>query len=207
VCFRVSVCVYLCVDVCVCVCPYLRMYFTCVCIYIQREKNRERDIHICVFVCIRVYVCMCMCVYIYIERDTVVCLRVYIFISTYTYIGLTRPARDAGVVVVSPNHIAVFPVLNCYMKTFRHRLGQRVSVCPKNPTRVAAPSPRASLGRRTVCGRTEQRRPPVSKRYESKARMVWRSFYIAAAALKTPTRNGYNAQGVNLTFCPFSGMV
>ena len=31
--------------------------------------------------------------------------------------------------------------------------------------------------------------------------MVWESFFIAAAALKTPTRNGYNAQGVNLTFC------
>jgi len=31
--------------------------------------------------------------------------------------------------------------------------------------------------------------------------MVWGSFLIAAAALKTPTRNGYNAQGVNLTFC------
>jgi len=29
--------------------------------------------------------------------------------------------------------------------------------------------------------------------------MVWGSFLIAAAALKTPTRNGYNAQGVNLT--------
>ena len=74
---------------------------------------------------------------------------------------------------------------------------------PKKPTRVAAPSPRASLGRRTVCGRTEQRRPPVSKRYENKVRMVWGSFLIAiaAAALKTPTRNGYNAQGVNLTFC------
>jgi len=28
--------------------------------------------------------------------------------------------------------------------------------------------------------------------------MVWGSFLIAAAALKTPTRNGYNAQGVNL---------
>ena len=28
--------------------------------------------------------------------------------------------------------------------------------CPKKLTRVAAPSPRASLGRRTVCGRTEQ---------------------------------------------------
>jgi len=60
------------------------------------------------------------------------------------------------------------------------------------PTRVAAPSPRASLGRRTVCGRTEQRRPPVSKRYETKVRMVWGSFLIAAAALKTPTRNCYN---------------
>ena len=37
---------------------------------------------------------------------------------------------------------------------------------------MAAPSPRASLGRRPVCGRTEQRRPPVSKRYETKVRMV-----------------------------------
>jgi len=63
---------------------------------------------------------------------------------------------------------------------------------PKKPTRVAAPSPRASLGRRTVCGRTEQRRPPVSKPYKTKVRMgVWGSFLIAAVALKTPTRNGY----------------
>jgi len=32
--------------------------------------------------------------------------------------------------------------------------------------------------------------------------MVWGRFLIAiaAAALKTPTRNGYNAQGVNLNF-------
>jgi len=59
---------------------------------------------------------------------------------------------------------------------------------------------RASLGRRTVCGRTEQRRPPVLERYETKVRMVWGSFLIAAAAFKTPMRNGYNAQGVNLTF-------
>jgi len=65
---------------------------------------------------------------------------------------------------------------------------------------MAAPSPGASLGRRMVCGRTEQRRPPVSKRYKTKVRMVQESFLIAAAALKTPTRNGYNAQGVNLTF-------
>jgi len=56
--------------------------------------------------------------------------------------------------------------------------------------------------------RTEQRRPPVSKRNETKVRIVWGSFLIAAAALKTPTRNGYNAQGTNLTFCPeFSGCI
>ena len=29
---------------------------------------------------------------------------------------------------------------------------------------------------------------------------LWGSFLIAAAALKTPTRNGHNAQGVNLKF-------
>jgi len=33
---------------------------------------------------------------------------------------------------------------------------------------------------------------------------LWGSFLIAAAALKTPTRNGYNAQGVNLNcYIPF----
>jgi len=32
--------------------------------------------------------------------------------------------------------------------------------------------------------------------------MVWGSFLIAAAALKTPTRSGHNTQGVNLTFAP-----
>ena len=36
---------------------------------------------------------------------------------------------------------------------------------------MAAPSPRGSLGRRTVCGRTEQRRPPASKR--TKVRLDW----------------------------------
>ena len=30
---------------------------------------------------------------------------------------------------------------------------------------------------------------------------LWVIFLIAAAALKTPTRNGYNAQGVNLNIC------
>ena len=29
---------------------------------------------------------------------------------------------------------------------------------------------------------------------------LWGSFLIAAASLKTPTRNGYNVQGVNLNF-------
>jgi len=31
---------------------------------------------------------------------------------------------------------------------------------------------------------------------------LWGSFLIAAAALKTPTRNDYNAQGVNPNFHP-----
>jgi len=57
-------------------------------------------------------------------------------------------------------------------------------------SRVAAPSLRASLGRRMLCGRTEQRRPQASKRCETKVRMVWGSFLIAALALKTLTRNG-----------------
>jgi len=43
---------------------------------------------------------------------------------------------------------------------------------------------------------------------------VWGSFLIAAAALRTPTINGFNAQGVNLTFLvdecytvvPYSGL-
>ena len=51
-----------------------------------------------------------------------------------------------------------------------------------------------------VCGRTERRRPPGSKRYETKVIMVWGSFLIAAAALETTTKNGYNAQGVDLNF-------
>jgi len=77
----------------------------------------------------------------------------------------------------------------------------RLYLTQKKPAFVAATSSRASLGRRTVYGRTEQRRPPVSKRYETKVRMVWGSFLIAAAALKTPTENGYAAQDVNLMFC------
>jgi len=34
---------------------------------------------------------------------------------------------------------------------------------------------------------------------------LWGRFLIAAAALKTPTRNGYNAQGVNLKFSRVPG--
>jgi len=37
--------------------------------------------------------------------------------------------------------------------------------------------------------------------------MAWGSFLIATAALKTPTRNGYNAQGVNLTCSLILGYV
>jgi len=76
---------------------------------------------------------------------------------------------------------------------------------PPKTTRVAAPLPGASLGRRTVCGRTGQRRPKGSKRCENEVRMVWGNVLTAAAALKTPTRNCYNAQGVNLKLLQIDG--
>ena len=56
----------------------------------------------------------------------------------------------------------------------RHRRGvTRVQggVGEWDASRVATPSLRASLGRRAVCGRTEQRRPSVSKRYKTNVRM------------------------------------
>jgi len=34
--------------------------------------------------------------------------------------------------------------------------------------------------------------------------MVWGSFIIVTAVLKTPTRDGYNAYGANLTICASS---
>jgi len=43
-------------------------------------------------------------------------------------------------------------------------------------------------------------------RHENIDAMTWRrSFLIAVAALKTPTRNGYNAQSANLAFLPSLG--
>ena len=102
----------------------------------------------------------------------------------------------------SRNRIAIVEVVrmgggNTWMIDSCTHTQQRNNILSR-PTRVAAPSPRASLGRRTVCGRTEQRRPQGSKRCKTKVTMVWGSFLIAAAALKTRTRNGYKAQGVNL---------
>jgi len=68
---------------------------------------------------------------------------------------------------------------------------------------VAAPSPRASLGRRMrTHGAVVGRRFRSVTKLTTTARIgrgyVWGRFLIAAAALKTPTRNSYNAQGVNL---------
>jgi len=81
--------------------------------------------------------------------------------------------------------------------------------CQRN--RLAWPHRRrlalASDGVRYAGGRTEQRRPPVSKRYETKVGMVWGSSLIALAALKTPTSNGYISQGGNLTFLMRSWLV
>jgi len=56
---------------------------------------------------------------------------------------------------------------------------------PKKLTRVAAPSPRASLGRYTVCRRTEQRRPPILKRYETKENGMGEFSYCCSSAQNT----------------------
>ena len=51
---------------------------------------------------------------------------------------------------------------------------------------MAAPSPRASLGRRTVCGRTEQRRPPVSSVTKLRLEWYWGVFLLLQQRSKHP---------------------
>jgi len=53
---------------------------------------------------------------------------------------------------------------------YRQPARQTDTHTPKKPTRVAAHSLSASLGRPTVCGRTEQRRPPGSV---AKLKLEW----------------------------------
>ena len=68
---------------------------------------------------------------------------------------------DRGVKVSAPMYICVFRCIYIYV-----HLSRETATC------VAAQSLRASLGRRTVCGRTEQRRPQGSERCETKFRRV-----------------------------------
>ena len=91
-------------------------------------------------------------IYIYIH------IYIYIYIYTYKHIYSSRCKALLSV-----------------------RLFRLVFAYCKKPTRVAAPPPRASLGRCMVCGRMEQRRPPVSKRYGTKSRIVWGSFRVKDA--------------------------
>jgi len=51
-----------------------------------------------------------------------------------------------------------------------------------------------------VVGRRFRRATKLTTKVTLVRGYLWGSFLIAAAALKTPTRNGYNAQGVNLNF-------
>jgi len=52
-----------------------------------------------------------------------------------------------------------------------------------------------------VVGRRFRRVTKLTTKVRIGRGYLWGSFLIAAAALKTPTRNGYNAQeGVNLNF-------
>jgi len=64
---------------------------------------------------------------------------------------------------------------------------------------MVAPSPRAILGRRTVYGHTEQRRPRGSKRHETKVRPVWWNCFSLQGRSQRP-QNCYNAHGVNHSF-------
>jgi len=145
------------------------------------------------YICIFIYIYMCIYIYIYIY----VCIYIYIgggsnHISLWMRGWVCETVNMGGCLIISTIYTVSAPLT-------RFKVNPGLVWLPKKPTRVAAPSPRASLGRRTVCGRTEQRRLPGLKRYETKVRLVWVSFIIAAAALNTPTRNGYNTQGVNLT--------
>jgi len=132
-------------------------------------------------------------VYIYICACVFVCIHMHMFLYTYT--------------VYTYSHKPCMPSC-CFSFQTTFNAGQRVDPCVrvyvaiciyiysiypltralrafKAPDSRGSPSPRASLGRRTVCGRTEQRRPQGSKRCKTKIRMVWGSFLIAATALKT----------------------
>ena len=90
------------------------------------------------------------------------------------------------------------------------RLSARVARC-RPPgmagasNRLAWPHRRRGLASDGV--RYADVRSSVGRRFRSVTKLtkvrkggIWGSFLIAAAALKTPTRNGYNAQGANLTF-------
>jgi len=68
---------------------------------------------------------------------------------------------------------------------------------------VAEGSPRTAYGMRThgaVVSRRFRRVTKLTTKVRIGRGYLWGGVLIAAAALKTPTRNGYNAQGVNLNF-------
>ena len=68
---------------------------------------------------------------------------------------------------------------------------------------VAEGQPRTAYGMRThgaVVGRRFRSVTKLTTKVRIGRDYLWGSFLIAAAALKTPTRNCYNAQGVNLNF-------
>ena len=108
---------------------------------------------------------------IYISVYTYIYICVHMYIFYYTYMGNLQSlplavAGDASLskhqsgICICINRQYIYLCIYCIQSAgYRH--------LPKKLTRVAAPSPRASLGRRTVCGRTEQLLAPVSKRYET----------------------------------------
>jgi len=93
-------------------------------------------------------------------------------------------------------------VLNTEQGGVSYKPTEATACATAERNRLAWPHRRRGLASDGV--RYADARSSVGRRFRSvtKLRIEWcvGSFLIAAAALKTPTRNGYNAQGVNLTF-------
>jgi len=139
--------------------------------------------HIYIYIQIQLYIYICIHLLMNKYAYTYIYVYIYTYIYTHIYIYIYNRLNSPTWLCIGRNERS-----DAFIHS--HSFGVR--------NRLAWPHRRRGLA--SDGGRTEQRRPPVSKRYETKVKMVWGSFLTAAAALKTPTRNGYNARGDNLTF-------
>ena len=142
------------------------------------------------YIYIYIYIYVCVCVYVYIFMY--IYINTYIYIYTYIYIHTCiqysgQPEVEHVGAAVHEDQTVRLGGPETLFKVRGNVRSVRANVrSPKKNTRVAAPSPRASFGRRTVCGRREQHRPQGSKRCETKVSMEWGSFsYCCSSAQNT----------------------